>query len=91
MAIQIYLDAEHKLKNEEVGTQDALAMLQTALEHNKVFFKKKNGKSGSGYITQEDYNSLNLSTVSIPANFAGLEAEMVPTRLQEQLFRIYEV
>ena len=91
MAIQIYLDAEHKLKNEEVGTQDTLAMLQTALEHNKVFFKKKNGKSGSGYITQEDYNSLNLSTVSIPANFAGLEAEMVPTRLQEQLFRIYEV
>ena len=89
--MRVYLDAEHKLKGEEVGTQDVVAMLQAALDHNKIFFKKKNGKSGSGYITQEDYNSLNLSTVSIPANFAGLEAEMVPTRLQEQLFRIYEV
>lgn len=89
--MRVYLDAEHKLKGEEVGTQDVVAMLHAALDHNKIFFKKANGKSGSGYITQEDYNSLNLSTVSIPANFAGLEAEMVPTRLQEQLFRIYEV
>ena len=44
-----------------------------------------------GYITKEDFDKLNVSSVSIPANFAGLEAEMVPTRLEDQLFRIYEV
>lgn len=48
-------------------------------------------KSGTGYVRASDINRLNLSTVSIPANFAGLEAEMVPTRLEEQLFRIMEV
>jgi len=51
--------------------------------------KKK--KTYQGYISKEDYDALNLSTVSIPANFAGLEAIMVPTRLQDQLFRIVEV
>ena len=90
--IAIYIDEEKKLKGADVETtQDALAMLQTALDHNKVFFQKKNGKSGSGYITQEDYNSLDLATVPIPASFAGLEAVMVPTKVQDQLFRIVDI
>ena len=37
--MRVYLDAEHKLKGEEVGTQDVVAMLQAALDHNKIFFK----------------------------------------------------
>lgn len=45
----------------------------------------------TGYVSRSVYDALNVSTVSIPANFAGLEAVDVPTRLQDQLFRIYEV
>lgn len=44
-----------------------------------------------GYVKKSDFDQMNVSTVPIPANFAGLEAEMVPTRLENQLFRIYEV
>lgn len=45
----------------------------------------------TGYMPKETFDALNVSTVSIPANFAGLEAVAVPTRLREQLFRIYAV
>ena len=45
----------------------------------------------SGYALQEDIDQLNLSTVPIPANFAGLEAVDVPTRLAYQYFDIVEV
>lgn len=45
----------------------------------------------SGYVKKSDFDQMSVSTVPIPANFAGLEAEMVPTRLENQLFRIYEV
>ena len=48
-------------------------------------------QSKSGYMKKSDVDALNPSTVSIPANFAGLEAEMVPTRLQDQLFRVVDV
>lgn len=51
----------------------------------------KKPKSYDGYVPKAVFDSLNVSTVSIPANFAGLEAEMVPTRLEEQLFRIVDV
>lgn len=45
----------------------------------------------SGYVKKSDFDQMTVSSVPIPANFAGLEAEMVPTRLENQLFRIYEV
>ena len=45
----------------------------------------------SGYVEKSVFNSLNIQTVNIPANFAGLEAVDVPTRLENQLFRITEV
>jgi phage minor structural protein len=48
-------------------------------------------KTTTGYVKKEDFDALNVKTVSIPANFAGLEAEMVPARLSYQLFRITEV
>ena len=43
------------------------------------------------YVKKDDFDSLAVAQVDIPANFAGLEAEAVPTRLMEQLFRIVEV
>ena len=49
------------------------------------------GKAKSGYMKKSDVDALNPSAVTIPANFAGLEAEMVPTRLQDQLFRVVDV
>lgn len=49
------------------------------------------GKSYQGYAKQTELEQIPVETVSIPASFAGLEAEMVPTRLEEQLFRIVEV
>ena len=51
----------------------------------------KKAKSTQGLVKKSKFDALNVRTVSIPANFAGLEAEMVPTRLQDQLFRIVEV
>ena len=59
-------------------------------EHFKVTYG--NGtRSATGYIEQSEAEQLNLQTVSIPANFAGLESVMIPTRLEEQLFRVVEV
>lgn len=51
----------------------------------------KKGKAFQGYAKQSDLEQITTETVSIPANFAGLEAVMVPTRLEEQLFRVVEV
>lgn len=49
-------------------------------------------KRQSGYMRKSDLDTaLNRSTVAIPANFAGLEAIDVPTRLEEQLFEIIDV
>lgn len=57
----------------------------------KVTDNSNKKKSFTGYIKKSDFDALNISTVSIPANFAGLESQMTPTRLQEQFFRIVEV
>ena len=51
----------------------------------------KKPKSYTGYVPKAQFDALNVSSVSIPQNFAGLEAEMIPTRLQDQLFRIVDV
>lgn len=52
------------------------------------FYRKQNHR---GYIRKADVQDLTPQVVEIPQNFAGLEAVMVPTRLQEQLFRIVDV
>ena len=65
--------------------------------HNLVTAeKKKQGSTQSeevvtGYVEEEELVQLTEETVDIPANFAGLEAVMVPTRLRDQLFEITEV
>ena len=51
--------------------------------------KKK--KRVNGYARRSDVEALVPETTSIPANFAGLEAVDVPTRLEDQLFRIVDV
>jgi phage minor structural protein len=68
---------------------DGLHFVQATVE--KLAESQRKQRTYTGYITREEFNSLNVSTVPIPQNFAGLEAVDVPTRLQEQLFRIYEV
>ena len=68
---------------------DGLHFVQATVE--KLAESQRQQRTYTGYITREEFDSLNVSTVPIPANFAGLEAVDVPTRLQEQLFRIYEV
>ena len=50
--------------------------------------KKRGGKR---YMKKSDFDALNTSMYGIPASFAGLEAQMIPTRLQDQLFRIVSV
>lgn len=52
---------------------------------------KEERKPVTGYIKKSVFDALNVSTVPIPANFAGLEAEMMPPRLMYQLFRVVEV
>ena len=51
----------------------------------------KSQKQYTGYVEQSVLDELNVSTVQIPANFAGLEAIDVPTRLMDQYFEIYDV
>ena len=69
-------------------SNDAVTVAGEVYEHFQVTY---GDQSISGYIRQSDAQQLPLQATSIPANFAGLEAVMVPTRLQDQLFRIYEV
>lgn len=69
------------------------------LLYNKADYRRKikdkNGNkkvvSGTGYVKKSDLDALNLTTVPIPANFAGLESVMTPTRLREQLFEIVDI
>ena len=56
----------------------------------KVHAKSKN-KSFSGYAKKSDLDQRTIEEVAIPQNFAGLESQMVPTRLEEQLFRVVDV
>ena len=48
-------------------------------------------KTYTGYVLKSELDQMNVTTVQIPANFAGLEAVSVPTRLEEQMFEIYDV
>lgn len=48
-------------------------------------------KQYTGYVQKSVLDEMNVRTVQVPANFAGLEAVDVPTRLEDQLFDIYDV
>ena len=75
-------------------------LMYEGYQYNKVEYRKKvktkpteppKYVTGTGYVKKSELDLLNLTTVSIPANFAGLEAVMTPTRLQDQLFEIVDV
>ena len=55
-----------------------------------VLLKNKK-KQYTGYVPKTVLDELNVSTVQIPANFAGMEAIDVPTKLEDQYFEIYDV
>lgn len=96
----------HKAGEVSIEEDDELARLTPEelqwqeYQLNKIAYRKsrdvKGGQKkvvtvGTGYVKKADYDALNVTTVPIPANFAGLEAVMVPTRLQDQLFEIVDV
>lgn len=94
MAVKVYNDWNLGSKQAEVEGASLFKLSDEQVDAVKVWWEKRHPKKprgGSGYVKKEDYDALNLSTVQIPANFAGLEAEAVPPRLVDQLFRIYEV
>ena len=72
-----------------------LEALINAVPHKKVRAKKttSDGKEEAitGYVATTVLSELDVTTVSIPANFAGLEAVSVPTRLTYQFFDIISV
>lgn len=47
--------------------------------------------SVTAWVPEDELSEFNVRTVSIPQNFAGMEAIAVPTRLRPQLFDIVEV
>ena len=63
----------------------------TVTEVVKVLLADKKGNTRSGYMPKSQFDQLDQSVVDVPANFAGLEAVAVPTRLEDQLFRIVSV
>lgn len=94
MAVKVYNDWNLGSKQAEVEGASLFKLSDEQVDAVKVWWEKRHPKKprgGSGYVKKADYDALNLSTVQIPANFAGLEAEAVPPRLVDQLFRIYEV
>jgi len=66
-----------------LGFEHGLVLAQKSVS-NKI-------KSVTGWVAKSKLDTMNVSQVMIPANFAGLEAVAVPTRLEDQLFDIIEV
>lgn len=80
-----------KISQEDLQYQE---MVLNKVNYRKSVKDSKGNKkiiTGTGYVQKTELDALNLSTVPIPANFAGLEAVMTPTRLQDQLFEIVDV
>lgn len=61
------------------------------IPHTPVAVQDNSGNISTGYAANSDLEEFQVTEVQIPANFAGLEAVMVPTRLMDQLFEITEV
>lgn len=90
MAVRVYNDIELQSKATDLNSnqeQYAAAVIGAVVGSVAKVFWSKRKKSGYGYTP----DPIVTQTKTIPENFAGLEAEMVPTRLMDQLFRIYEV
>ena len=78
----------------KVAKTSTETIVKDSVEYAKVVCEELlNGqkKSYSGYAKTSELNELDFDEESIPENFAGLEAQMIPTRLKDQLFRITEV
>lgn len=73
-------------QEQNVGGEDS-HLVQTAPENPA----NPETPAVTGYVPESQLNELNVRTVTIPQNFAGMEAIMVPTRLRPQLFDIVEV
>lgn len=90
MSIRVYNDISLGTKATDLNSnqeQYAAAVIGAVTGSVAKIFWSKRRKSGYGYTP----DPITTQTKTIPENFAGLEAEMVPTRLMDQLFRIYEV
>lgn len=78
----------------KVAKTSTETIVKDSVEYAKIVCEELlNGqkKSYSGYAKTSELNELDFEEESIPENFAGLEAQMIPTRLKDQLFRITEV
>ena len=70
-------------------TQEYADYVKVCAQMDVANHKKK--KRVNGYAKRSDVEALLPETTSIPGNFAGLEAVDVPTRLEDQLFRVYDI
>ena len=87
-AIGIFKDAGLTLSKIAAG---ATADIATAVMARGLSKSDGKLKCQTGYVRKTALQSMDVQTVSIPQNFAGLEAVDVPTRLMEQLFEIVDV
>ena len=74
--------------NEEIEISEAT---RTAVRTFVNLHKKKENKRYTVWVNNSDLDHLQMQTVQIPQNFAGLEAVDVPTRLMDQFFEIVDV
>jgi len=70
-------------------TQEYADYVKVCAQMDVANHKKK--KRVNGYARRSDVEELLPQQTNIPANFAGLEAVDVPTRLEDQLFRVYDI
>ena len=75
----------------ETETPESIIATSVTVGLTRAVFIKHEAKQYTGYVQKSVLDELNVSTVQIPANFAGLEAIDTPTRLEDQLFEIYDV
>lgn len=76
----------------ETETPESIIALAPTIGLLKVpVLLKLQEKQYTGYVQKSVLDEMNVRTVQVPANFAGLEAVDVPTRLMDQLFEIYDV
>lgn len=99
--INIFLDALESAVVGDVNTDEAsqepyiLTVAKSVMTGYKAVKAGKTiqgkMKSYTGYVRNSDIEEMTVQTLSIPANFAGLEAVDVPTRLMDQYFEIVDV
>lgn len=89
---KIQLKDKHGRVLVETETPESIiALAPTIGLLNAPVLLKTPKKQYTGYVQKSVLDEMNVRTVQVPANFAGLEAVDVPTRLMDQLFEIYDV